>query len=155
MKCKNCGFDKQLSVFSDINNCYMIYNQKYCPECGTKFEEEIKPPWWCVPRITIRDRLNGNDLRIKNIDYDERKIYMYHDPLIDDTENCITFDEINNLKPISGPFAMIPKDALIINFRNDGIICFDCPDKWVYLSEWHDCPEEFKGKKFPITDDMR
>jgi hypothetical protein len=157
MKCQKCGFDKNLYIleigYSNGRADGGKYIAKFCSECGAKFEEENKLPWWCVPGMIIRDEGSGWEGRILTIT--KFSIYFYPDG---ENDNLIGFQFIKRYKPVSGPFAMIPEDANLIFFNIDGRGGFqeyEGHPSPVRFPIWHDCPEEFKGKTFPITEDIR
>lgn len=150
MKCNNCTLKLALKYNGcDKQEYYYDYDPKFCPECGTKIEKEPELPWWCVGDMTVKNN-KGNIFTIASIGklvelaYYEQSWYC--------EKHIITKDFI----PCGGPFDMIPTEAKGIIFNHNGAASLQC----VYNNGkdrdlldfpiWHNCPEEFKGKKYPI-----
>ena len=105
-----------------------------CPFCGASLAKpEEKKPWWLVQGALIKDENNI--------------IYQ-----IDAKKDIRGFTGRDNIKPIGGPFDMIPERFDNIYFKSDGSGHFGC--EYHYTKKdfpvWHNCPEEFKCKTFSL-----
>lgn len=136
----------RLSIkFIDYAKYRIDHDLEICDFCGESLKKpESDRPWWAIVGMCVKTKETNDVGKITNI--------SVHGVEIDHGLNW----DIDEIKPIGGPFDMIPEWATYIYFSPAG--SGDFRDSRYILKEtvlldfpiWHNCPEEFKGKTFSL-----